>query len=299
MFRKSCPVYVVISGDIDYSEHHRHCDKQMIFSEILGSAENLNIRLSFYFTAREALKVDTFVRQLADCGHEIGCHGLSHNDEEEYNRLPYEKQFSYISEATHILSDIIDTKVDSFRAPRVKVSVPTYRVLEELGYLTDSSVCSQRMDLISSNMFNRDWLFAPRLPYHPSVTSPFRRGDCSVLIVPVSALAVPFISSVLYVFGLTFMKILFRLLYTESLMTGKPIVYMYHPYEFLAEIPGKKELHSNIKVHGLRFRRRLYRGTPQEKFAQNVALWKYMKSFRGVQVVTMRQFYDLDGAKGV
>jgi len=299
MFRKFPTVYVVVSGDVDYSEHHRHCDKQRIFREILDSAEGVNIRLSFYLTAREAVKIDACVRRLADCRHEIGCHGLIHDDEEEYNTLPYEKQFSYISEATQILSDIVGAEVRSFRAPRVKVSGPTYRVLDELGYLTDSSICSQRMDLISSNMFNRDWVFAPRLPYHPSITSPFKRGDCSVLIVPVSALIVPFISSVLYVFGLTFMKILFRLLYTESLATGKPIVYMYHPYEFLAEIPGKKELHSNIRVHGLRFRRRLYRGTPQEKFAQNVALWKYMKSFPGVQVVTMRQLCDLSGMKGV
>ena len=298
MVCKPNTVYVVISGDVDYSEHHRHHDKLMIFHEILRAAEDLKIKLLFYFTAREATKIGTSVRRLASFGHEIGCHGFLHNDEEEYNRLSYAKQFEYISEATRILSEIIDAKICSFRAPRVKVSSQMYRVLGELGYLTDSSVCSQRMDLISSIMINKEWIFAPRLPYHPSAQSPFKRGESTVLIVPVSALLVPYISSVLYVFGLIFMKMLFRVLYKESLITGKPIVYLYHPYEFIPEIPSKKRYDSNVSVHGLRFRRHLYRGTPQEKFAQNVVLWRYMKSFPSVEVLTMRQLYNLREWKG-
>jgi len=298
MTRKSNKVYVIISGDIDYSEHHRHSDKLMIFDKILNTAKDLNIKLSFYFTAREATKIENCIKLLADSGHEIGCHGLIHNDDEEYNRLSYEKQFQYISEATNILTRIINKDISSFRAPRVKVSSHMYQVLEKLGYLTDSSICSQRMDLVSSNMFNKDWLFAPRLPYNPSPSNPFKRGNSRVLIVPVSALCIPFISSVLYVFGLTFMKMLFRIFYLESLVTGKPIVYLYHPYEFIPEIKGKKKYHSNLKVHGFRWRRHLYRGSPQDKLERHIKLWKFMKSFKAVEIVTMKQFYFLYKVRG-
>ncbi len=298
MTRKSNKVYVIISGDIDYSEHHRHSDKLMIFDQILNTANDLNIKLSFYFTAKEAVKIENCIKLLADSGHEIGCHGLIHNDDEEYNRLSYEKQFQYITEATNILTKIINKDISSFRAPRVKVSSHMYKVIEKLGYLTDSSICSQRMDLVSSNMFNKDWLFAPRLPYNPSPSNPFEKGNSKVLIVPVSALCIPFISSVLYVFGLTFMKILFSVFYLESLLTGKPIVYLYHPYEFIPEIRGKKKYSSNLKVHGFRWRRHLYRGTPQDKLERHIKLWKYMKSFKAVEIVTMKQFYYLNKARG-
>lgn len=296
--KKSNKVYVIITGDIDYSEHHEHSDKLMIFDKIINVSKESGIRLSFNFTAKEAIKIENQVKLLADSGHEIGCHGLIHNDDEEYNRLPYEKQFQYISEATNILAEITNQDVSSFRAPRVKVSSHMYQILEKLGYLTDSSICSQRMDLISSNMFNKDWLFAPRLPYNPSPSNPFKKGDSNLLIVPVSALFIPFISSVLYVFGLSFMKMLFRILYLESLMTGKPIVYLYHPYEFIPEIRGKKKYDSNLKVHGPRWRRHLYRGAPQDKFEKHVKLWKYMKKFKAVEIITMKQFYYLNKEKG-
>jgi len=299
MTRKIKKVYVIISGDIDYSEHHKHSDKLVIFDKILNIAKDLNIKLSFNFVAKEATKIEVCIKLLAESGHEIGCHGLIHNDDEEYNLLSYEKQFQYISEATNILKRITNEDVSSFRAPRVKVSSHMYRVIETLGYLTDSSICSQRMDFVSSNMFNKDWLFAPRLPYNPSPSSPFKRGNSRVLIVPVSALFIPFISSVLYVFGLTFMKILFSVFYLESLLTGKPIVYLYHPYEFIPEIKGKKNYHSNLKVHGFRWRRHLYRGTPQDKLERHIKLWKYMKSFKAVEIVTMKEFYNLYKVKGV
>jgi len=293
MVCKPDAVYVLVTGDVDYSEHHEHADKLKIFDRIEKAARELDLKLSFYFTAREAVQVAPCVRNLDRAGHEIGCHGLIHNDDEEYNRMSYPRQFACISEATHILSEIIDSGICSFRAPRVKVSAHMYRVLAKLGYLTDSSVCSQRTDLISSNMVNPNWLFAPRMPYRPSLDNPFKRGTARVLIVPVSALFVPYISSVFYVFGYSFMKMLFRFLYAESRVTGKPIVYLYHPYEFIKEIPGKKCYNSNVRVHGLRFRRHFYRGTPEVKFAQNISFWKYMKSFPAVQFVTMKQFYHL------
>lgn len=295
---KTNKVYVIITGDVDYSDHHRLSDKLMIFDKINNVSSELGVKLSFNFTAKEAMKIESCVKLLVDSGHEIGSHGLVHNDDEEYNRLPYDKQFQYISEATGILTKITNMDVTSFRAPRVKVSSQMYQCLEKLGYLTDSSICSQRMDLISSNMFNKDWLFAPRLPYNPNLTNPFTKGNSNLLIVPVSALFIPFISSVLYVFGLTFMKMLFSILYMESLVTGKPIVYLYHPYEFIQEIKGKKKYDSNLKVHGPRWRRHLYRGEPQDKLEKHIKLLKYMNKFQAVETVTMKQFYYLHKEKG-
>ena len=66
-------------------------------------------------------------------------------------------------------------------------------------------------------------------------------GNLPILEIPVSAIAVPFISSALYVLGVGFMKMVFRALYLEARRTGKPIVYLFHPYEFAGEIKGAKD----------------------------------------------------------
>ncbi len=283
-------VPVLITGDVDFSNNHEHRLKFAIFDHLIRLAESIGLEYTLYFTANEALQMGGHPKMLNHLGHEIGCHGLTHGDEEEYDSMPIRMQRDYLRKSTDILSCVVETDMLSFRAPRVKISSTTYQILTCLGYLSDSSVCSQRMDLISSNLMNTGWLYAPRLPYHPSDKNPYCRGDIGILAVPVSAIMLPFISSVLYVFGLGFMKLMFNILYTESLRTGKPIVYLFHPYEFIQEIEGAKKNKRNTKVHGFGFRRRLYRGTPASKLTQNTELWSYMKHFKRVRFMTMRQY---------
>ena len=202
------------------------------------------IQATFFFTALEA-DAPT-VKQVLSSGHEVGCHGLSHDEAEEFNTLPEADQRGILSRATTRLQQLAEKPVLSFRAPRVKISSATLRILEELGYLADSSVCSQRLDFVSSNLVNPGWLWAPRLPYHPSDRSPYRRGSLKILEVPVSAILIPFVSTTLRIFGVAFMKLLFTLLYWESRLTGKPIVYLVHPHEFL--YAQKKPFHWRMLV---------------------------------------------------
>ena len=283
-------VPVIITGDVDFSDHHSGADKRAILQNLLEITRSMELRCSFLFTAKEAQKFPDIVHDLSMEGHEIGCHGLTHGDEEEYNNMAPEKQRAYIHEATDIISKIVGTDVVSFRAPRVKVSATMYQTLSEAGYIVDSSVCSQRMDLVSSNLFNMDWLFAPRLPYHPSKRTPYRRGNMALTVVPVSALGFPFISSLLYVVGPKIMKGIFRLFYLESCFTGKPIVYLFHPYDFIPEIRGARNYGKNIKVHGLRFRRYFRRRDPSKRFQDTIELWKYIMSCPGTLCLTLKQY---------
>lgn len=283
-------VPVIITGDVDYSEHHELDDKCRAFDRIIEATDRIGAATTFFFVAREAENVPQYPKKLITHGHDVGCHGLTHADDEDYDRMPIEKQRDYVTKATNIISKLADRNVVSFRAPRVKISSTAYDVLAELDYQVDSSVCSQRCDLVSSNLFHSGWLTAPRLPYHPSKESAFRRGDMNMLVVPVSAIAAPFISSAMYVLGPRIMKFFFRVLLAESRRTGKPIVYLYHPYEFAPEIPGAKDYKKNLKVHGFRLRRYLYRGTPDDRFDWTVQMLEYMAGFSDVEFVTMRQY---------
>ena len=180
----------------------------------------------------------------------------------------------------------------------------TLRILAERGYLADSTVCSQRLDLVSSNLINKGWLLAPRRPYHPHHANPFKRGDLPIWEVPISALAIPFISGSLNVFGLRFMKLLFRLLYAESRYTGKPVVYLAHPPEFIRS--GHRKLHLTLKefsptyirTHGFLIRRALYRMNGETWFNATRELFAYMSFFPGVTFMTSSEYINYLGHAG-
>jgi hypothetical protein len=293
----SRPVSVLLTGDVDYSAHHLPQDKEAAFAKLVEAGRELAGQLTFFFVAREAQQLPAQPGALKSAGHEIGCHGLTHGNEEEYDTMPADLQRRYLDEATDILARLSGAAVTAFRGPRVKISGPTLLRLSALGYVADSTVCSQRFDLVSSNLLQPGWLRAPRLPYHPSATDAYASGNLPILEVPVSALAIPFISSTLYVLGLAAMKLLFRLLYLEARRTGKPIVYLFHPYEFAPEIAGAKDYSANLKVHGLRFRRYLYRGDPATKLAWNLDLWRFMAGFPGVRFITVSRYVELTAAE--
>jgi len=256
----------------------------------------LAIRSTFFVTANAAqVRPDDLERMLA-WGHQIGCHGLTHTGEEEYNRMPEEQQRAYIEQATQKLNTLTGTDILAFRSPRLKISASTVQLLAEYGYRADSSVCSQRMDLISSNLLNPGWLLAPRRPYHPNHDNAFKRGELPIWEIPISATVIPFISACLSVLGLSFMKVLFRQLYTESRRTGKPIVYLAHPIEFAAtwlkRFSFKQLSVSYIRTHGLLIRKQLYRMDHETWLNATRALFAYMQSFPNVAFVTVGEFVD-------
>lgn len=225
-------VPVLVTFDVDPLPH---LDEGLQYAlEILARHR---ISATFFFTGAHATTQQIHSVQAA--GHEVGCHGLTHDDEEEYSRLDATRTRALLTQATDRLQQLAGQSIRAFRAPRVKCAAATLRILEELGYHADSSVCSQRLDFVSSNLINPGWLFAPRTPYHPHPDSPYRRGAMRLWEIPVSAMGLPFISTTMRVFGAAFMRRFFSLLYHEAKATGKPIVYLVHPHElaFATTVP--------------------------------------------------------------
>jgi peptidoglycan/xylan/chitin deacetylase (PgdA/CDA1 family) len=288
-------VPVLITWDVDPYSRHNLAKKRRALQAAMELCQELEIPATFFFVAQEAKWYPQEIAQMRRVGHEIGCHGLTHGSEEEYNRMPSEMQRSYVEQATRLLDEKTGAPVTSFRGPRVKTSPSTLRLLTEYGYLADSSVCSQRLDLVSSNLVNTGWLVAPRSPYHPHTDSVFRRGDLDILEVPVSALLTPFISSALYVLRLPMMKVLFWLLYAEARRKNKPIVYLGHPAEFGPQSYSCRLKLSNLSprtlyTHGLRFRKSLFEPDGEARLSLSRALFSYMATFSGVCFMTMREY---------
>ncbi|MCJ7813604.1 hypothetical protein MUP95_09855, partial [bacterium] len=152
--------------------------------------------------------------------------------------------------------------------------------------------CSQRLDFISSNLIHPGWIQAPRYPYQPSDRNAFKRGNRKLYVVPVSALILPFISSTLYAFGIQIMKTLFRILYQESTYTGKPIVYLMHPFEFASHGPSRKKASLNgFLSEGFSVRRRLkLRIDENKRLEYTRELIQYMTSFDKIHFMTVSSY---------
>ena len=292
--KKRC-IPVLITCDIDPTPEVAIEDKRIALRQTHMIFEEFDIAATFFVVANVAESYDGEIERLAACGHEIGCHGMTHDESEEYTTLFENEQHRCLTRATAILEKVTGQPIRSFRGPRVKTSHITQGILEDLGYLADTSVCSQRIDFISSNLINMKWIFAPRMPYHPDVKNAFKRGRRKLMVVPVSALGLPFISGSLYVFGLEFMKRFFKLLYCESRKTGKPIVYLMHPAEFA---PETRRVHyrtsvKDIKARGFYFRRKLkLNRSADERMHLTHAFLSYIREFPDVEFMRIDGYVD-------
>ena len=258
----------------------------------------LGIRSTLFLTASLCEEIEDELKELKKKNHQIGCHGLTHGDDENFAKLPYEEQHYRIERATKILETFVG-KITAFRAPAVRISATTLKILEKSGYTADSSISSQRFDLASSNT-NPKLIFAPRMPYHPKENNAFRKGNMKIWEIPISAIVLPFISGTLSVFGLGFMKRFFGVLYRESLRTGKPIVYLIHPTEFLASenygVPTSWFFSPRMwRVQGNPIRYFLFRRDGKVLFEEHKDLFAYMKTFEGTKFMTVDEYVKILG----
>jgi hypothetical protein len=259
------------------------------------------IPATFMFPAAAARQLEPAVQRLVAAGHEVGNHGLTHQDE-IYDVLAPDVQARFLAQATRELEAVTRRRVRSFRAPVFRISGATVAALENLGYDVELSMNSQRLGLLSSDPWNVSWMMAPRGPYHPDVALPWRRGATRIWEIPLSCALVPFMSKTLRIFGLGFTKALFRLLHLEARQTGRPIVFMTHPEELCAERPaeptrpfGWRDLLPSR--YGIEFRNTITENDPAKIVRLNRSLFDYMQSFADVEFVTAGECADrLNGA---
>jgi peptidoglycan-N-acetylglucosamine deacetylase len=203
---------------------------------LLDLYNELGVTSTFFFTGEIAEKFPEIVRMVLPGGHEVACHGFSHADADAFDKLGYHAQLTQLHKAKSILEDISGTQVVSFRAPALRVNEFTPKALEAAGFLIDSSISSQRADSFLSfgawKKLNR--LMAPRMPYHTAINNLTRRGNSSILEIPVSALLIPYIGTFLRI-SPVLTKTLRAVLHKEVMRTGKPVNFLIHPNECIRE----------------------------------------------------------------
>jgi len=210
---------------------------------LLTVLDEFHIQGDFFFLAPIANENPDLVTRLLKAGHTIGNHGLDHRP---LCAKPIEKQLEDILDSTRILERLCATRPTIFRAPNFSASPSTIRVLEQAGYLTDSSVLPGRY-LNRFRIFRvYDHRGASQEPYWPLGNDQGQGGN-GVLEVPVTANPLqpgtPFRLGALNRFGIT---PLIGFLKATELDT---VVFLAHPWEatdIASAYPGVPEAYTKV-----------------------------------------------------
>ena len=210
---------------------------------LLDLYDKYGVKATFFFTGHIAKLYPQVVKMAHERGHEVGSHGLTHEVSQAFDVLSPQQQLDHLLQSKKILEDMTGEEVVSFRAPAARVDKSFAGVLQQAGFKIDSSVSSQRLDMMFSfgALKKLNWLIAPRKAYFAKENNIFRKGESSVLEVPISAMGFPYIG--------TFMRIApvlnrftRRCLYWETLCNGRQFVFLTHPNEFIDEDQETKEI---------------------------------------------------------
>lgn len=287
-------VPLLITMDLEVAYDYDLNEQKTVLENLCIDFKKIGLPITIFATSES---VDCFpeqIKMLHISNNEIACHGLNHCRNENYKNLLPEKIDANLLTAGKNIENLITEKPICFRGPGMSTSTVTQRILVENGYKADFSICPQRVDFFNSKGGDIRWIFAPRLPYNPSNKNPYTKGNIPLWVVPLSCIGVPFISGILYLFGLRFMKFFFNLLMKESIKTKKPIVYIFHSYEFAKYVGSENE---NIRTAGVKRNKRklihrFYAGDPLKRFEMNIKLIKYMLSFDSISPLTGKEYCE-------
>ena len=112
------------------------------FLDQMGSAysedkrPNGPLRATFFVLGWVAERMPSLVRQIRSRGHEVASHGYKHD---LCARISTAELTKDIRESKELLEDILGTAVLGYRAPSFSITEKAIEILQECGYLYDSS----------------------------------------------------------------------------------------------------------------------------------------------------------------
>lgn len=243
--------YCIITNDVETTSILNHqLSKEagyLVYKQgmprLIAIFNKYGVKSTFFFCGDIVQLYPEVVKMVLEGGHEVASHGWDHEPKRAFDVLPIEDQINHLKLSKEKLENICNKKVISFRAPVLRVNGSTEEALSTVGFKIDSSVSSQRMDMFLSfgAIKKLKWILAPRRPYYTKKKNLFAKGNGSVFEIPVSALGLGYIGTTLRIWP-SITSIIRYLLHFESIFTGKPIVFLTHPNEFIDEIDNRHEI---------------------------------------------------------
>ena len=257
-----------------------------------------NAKATFFFIADFAREYPEIVKMIQPYGHEVACHGLTHEHNKAFDVLTLKEQIEHLSTAKKILEDISGEEVISFRAPALRVNADTPQALMESGFRIDSSIAPQRFDMFMTlgSKNKLQWFRAPRTAYRTAETNLARKGNSTITEVPVSSFALPYIGTMMRV-SPRLNRITRQFLYWETENSGKAINFLIHPNELIEEedlnVQAEKRSNNYIKylladVLRKKMKKRNLGLPACELYEKEISFFDK----KGYEFVTLKEFID-------
>jgi peptidoglycan/xylan/chitin deacetylase (PgdA/CDA1 family) len=140
-------------------------------------------RCTFFLLGEVAEWYPQLVVAIAERGHEIACHGMHHVD---MTILGPDRFARDLARARDLLASLTGAPPVGFRGPNLVFEPWATAVLEDLGFVYDSTVCASR----SIGGKYKGWANAPTHPYRPSYDTIATPGDARLVELPIPAFPV-------------------------------------------------------------------------------------------------------------
>lgn len=202
-------------------------------SQLLALFKDHNLSATFFVLGWVAERYPALVKAISDDGHEIACHGYSHDL--VYNQTPETfKEETYRSKS--LLEDIVQSPVIGYRAASYSItkdSLWAIDILGELGFSYDSSIFPIRHD---------------RYGIPDSKTSPYvlkTENGSSLVEFPLSTVEI--LNFRLPVSGGGYFRIfpfsLTKYALSKKNNNGEPFIFYLHPWEI---DPGQPKVNASL-----------------------------------------------------
>ena len=199
---------------------------------LLEMCARYGITGTIFLTGRFAEMYPDLVHECHRRGHQLGTHGWEHGgleNDEDFRVAGYQQQREWISRATDAVEQASGIRPVIFRAPNLRISEVTLRVLEDEGYRYDSSIPARRFDMGFGRVHYTQYFWAPLEPYNPSWHGLHLPGNSRILEIPPSACLFPINLASLRVLGLPTVRRMIEWVSRRS----QHLVFYCHPSEFL------------------------------------------------------------------
>jgi len=107
--------------------------------KLLNLFKQKDIKATFFTTGKIASKFPDKIKEIVSSGHELGCHGHTH---ERFDTMTFEAATEDLSNACNSLRDFYN--VTSFRAPNLQFPENFLPILKNLGFKTDSTLAKHK-----------------------------------------------------------------------------------------------------------------------------------------------------------
>jgi peptidoglycan-N-acetylglucosamine deacetylase len=199
---------------------------------LLEFCDRRKLKATIFVTGRFADIYADLIRECRRRGHELGTHGWEHGsleNDEDFRSASYDQQREWIRLATEAVEKASGVRPVVFRAPSLWIGETTLRVLEDKGYLYDSSVPARRFDCGFGRVHYLKYFRAPSEPYRLSASHLRLPGHSPIIEVAPSAFLLPINMATLRTLGLPVMKWMVRRISRRA----SRLVFYCHPHEFV------------------------------------------------------------------